>query len=57
MQQPGETLQQLWHTLNDLAAPCDFGEITQTFVQDMLILHMHKKKVQEKLCTEPREPD
>ena len=29
MQQPGETLQQLWHTLIDLAAPCDFGEINE----------------------------
>ena len=57
MQQPGETLQQFWHTLNGLAAPCDFGEITKTLVLDMFILHMNNKKVQEKLCTEPREPD
>ena len=57
MQQPGETLQQFWHTLNGLAALCDFGEKTKTLVLDMFILHMNNKKVQEKLCTEPREPD
>ena len=56
MQQPGETLQQFWHTLNGLAALCDFGEITKTLVLDMFILHMNNKKVQEKLCIEPREP-
>ena len=44
MQQPGETLQQFWHTLNGLAAPCDFGEITKTLVLDMFILHMNNKK-------------
>ena len=56
-QQPEETLQQFWHTLNGLAALCDFGEITNTLVLDMFILHMYNKKVQEKLCTEPREPE
>ena len=56
-QQPGESLQQFWHTLNGLAALCDFGEITNTLVLDMFILHMNNKKVQEKLCTEPREPE
>ena len=55
-QQPGETLQQSWHTLNGLAALCDFGEITTTLVLDMFILHMNNKKVQ-KLRTEPREPE
>ena len=57
MQQPGETLQQFWHTLHGLAALCDFGEITKTLVLDMFILHMNNKKVQEKLHTEHREPD
>ena len=56
-QQPGESLQQFWHTLNGLAALCDFGEITNTLVLDIFILHMNNKKVQEKLCTEPREPE
>ena len=32
MQQPGETLQQFWHTLNGIAALCDFGEITKTLL-------------------------
>ena len=44
MQQPGETLQQFWHTLSGLAALCDFGEITKTLVLDMFILHMKNKK-------------
>ena len=57
LQQPGETLSQFWHALNGLAATCDFGEITTTIVLDMFILHMSNKKVQEKLCTEPKEPD
>ena len=56
-QQPGETLSQFWHALNGLAAISDFGEITTTLVLDMFILHMGNKKVQEKLCTEPKEPD
>ena len=57
MQQQGETLQQFWHALNGLAALCDFGEITNTLVLDMFILDMGNKKVQEKLCTEPKEPE
>ena len=57
MQQPGETLHQFWHALNVLAAPCDFGEITKTLFLDMFIQHMTNKKVQEKLCTEPKEPE
>ena len=44
MQQHGETLQHFWHTLNGLAALCDFGKITKTLVIDMFILHMHCKK-------------
>ena len=57
LQQPGETLSQFWHALNSFAAICDFGEITTTLVRDMFILHMSNKKVQEKLCMEPKEPD
>ena len=44
-------------TLNGLAAQCDKGEITTTLVLDMFILHMNNKQVQEKLCTEPNEPE
>ena len=40
-----------------LTALCDFGDITPSLVLDMFILHMNNKKVQEKLCTEPKEPD
>ena len=57
LQQPGETLFEFWHSLNGLAAMCDFGEITFTLVLDMFVLQMTNKKVQEKLCTEPQEPD
>ena len=57
LQQPGESLSQFWHTLNGLAALCDFGDITTTLVLDMFILHMSNKKVQEKLCADPKEPD
>ena len=57
MQQTGETRSQFWHALNGLAVPCDVGEITTTLVLDMFILHMTNKKVQEKLCTKPREPE
>ena len=57
LQQPGETFSHVWHALNGLAAICDFGEITTILVLDMFNLHMSNKKVQEKLCTEPKEPD
>ena len=56
-QQQSESLFQFWHALNGLAALCDFGDITSTLVPDMFMLHMKNKKVQEKLCTEPKEPD
>ena len=57
LQKPGETLFQFWHALNGLAALCDLGEITSTLVLDMFVLQMNNKKVKEKLCTEPKEPD
>ena len=57
LQQPGESLFQFWHALNGLAALCNFGENSTTLVLDMFILHMNNKKVQEKLCTESKEPD
>ena len=56
LQQPGEPLFQFWHALNGLAPMCDFGEII-TLVLDMFLFRMNNKKVQEKLCTEPKEPD
>ena len=57
MQQQGESLQQFWHELKSLAALCDFGEITNTLVLDMFILHTSNKKVQEKRCTEPKDSE
>ena len=57
VQQPGESLSQFWHAMNGLAALCDFGEISTTLVLDIFYLHMSNKKVREKLCTEPKEPD
>ena len=47
-----ESLQQFWHTLNGLAARCELGDITQTQVHDVFIVHMINKKVQERLCVE-----
>ena len=57
MQQPRETLYMFWHALDGLAAPCDFGEMTTILVLDMFILLMTNKKIQEKLCAEPKEPE
>ena len=51
-QQPDESLQQFWHSLNGLASRCELGEITQTLFHDVFILNMNNKKVQEKLCVE-----
>ena len=52
-QLPTESLQQFWHALNDLAARCELGEITQTLVHDVFILNMNNRKVQERHCVEP----
>ena len=59
LQKPGETLFQFWHALNGLAELCDSGETTPTLVLvlHMFILLMSNEKVQEKLCTEPKEPE
>ena len=55
-QQPAESLHQFWNNLNGLTAKCDFGKQTQSLVYDMFVLKMSsKKKVQERLCTEPKE--
>ena len=54
-QQPDESLQQFWHSLNGIASRCELGEITQTLVHDVFILNMNNKKVQEKHCVEPYE--
>ena len=50
----GETLRQFWNELNGLAAKCNFGLITESFVKDVFIVNMTNKEVQQKLCTEPK---
>ena len=57
LQQAGESLFQFWHALNGFAVLCYFGEVPTTLVLDMFYLHISNKEVQEKLCTEPKEPD
>ena len=49
-----ETLEQFWHSLNGLAAECDFGAQTESLVHDIFILNMKNLTVQERLCTEPK---
>ena len=57
-QQEGETLEQFWHSLNGLAANCDFGTQTQGLVYDIFVSNMRNTVVQERLFTEPRDnPD
>ena len=50
-------LLKFWQVLNGLAAMCGVGEITTTLVLEKFILHTSNQIVQEKLCTEPNEPD
>ena len=54
-QQPDESLQQFWHSLNGLASRCELGENTQTLVHDVFILNMNNKKGQMNLCVQPYE--
>ena len=49
-----ETLEQFWHSLNGLAAECDFGGQTESLVHDIFILNMRNPVVQERHCTEPK---
>ena len=49
-----ETLHQFWNVLIGLAAKCDFGNQTEGLVYDIFVLNMGNKKVQENLCTEPK---
>ena len=35
-----ESLEQFWHSLNGLAAECDFGTQTESLVHDIFILNM-----------------
>ena len=53
-QMPAEKLEQFWHSLNGMAAECDFGGQTESLVHDVFILNMRTLRVQEKLCTEPK---
>ena len=54
-QKPTESLHQFWNIVNGLAAKCDFGKQTEGLVYDIFVLNMTNKKVQEKLCTEPKD--
>ena len=49
-----ETLEQFWHSVNGVAAECDFGSQTESLVYDIFILNMRNLTVQERLCTEPK---
>ena len=51
---PSETLEQFWHSSNEMASECDFGAQTESLVHDIFILNMKNLAVQEKLCTEPK---
>ena len=51
-QHEGETLKQFWNKLNGLAAKCSFGGITEILLEDVFIVNMTNKEVQQKLCTE-----
>ena len=51
-QMPSETLEQFWHSLNEMASECGFGAQTESPVHDIFILNMKNLAVQEKLCTD-----
>ena len=53
-QVPAESLEQFWHSLNGMAAECNFGGQTESLVHDIFILNMKNLAVQQKLCTEPK---
>ena len=53
-QMSATTLEQFWHSLNGLAAECDFGGQTESLVHDIFIINLKNSTVQEKLCTEPK---
>ena len=49
-----ETLEQFRHSLQGMAAECDFGNRTESLVHDIFILNMRRLTVQEKLYTEQK---
>ena len=53
-QNEGESLKQFCNELNGLASKCNFGTITESLVDDVFIVNMINKEVQQKLCTEPK---
>ena len=55
-QKPSESLNQFWNALNGLAAKCNFGDQSESLVNDIFVLNManNNSQVQEKLCTEPK---
>ena len=54
-QQQNETLRQFWNVLTGLAARCEFGEQTNSLIEDAFKQSMNNKTVQRRLCTEPNE--
>ena len=49
-----ESLRQFWYTLTGMAARCDFGDQTESFIMDTFFQNKNKKTVQQKLCAEPK---
>ena len=48
-----ESRQQFWNALKGLTPKREFEGQTNSLVDDIFTLNMHKKAVQERLCTEP----
>ena len=55
MQPEREALEQFWHTLDGLAAKCDFGTQTQSLFYDIFVSNMRNTAMQERLFTKPNE--
>ena len=49
-----ESLRKFWNELNGLAVKCNYGGITDSFVNDVFTVNMVNQEVQQKLCTEPK---
>ena len=56
-QKSNESLQQFWNALTGLASKRALEGQTESLILDVFILNMNNKKMQERLCTEPKEPE
>ena len=54
LQSPTETLEQFSHSLDGMAAECEFGGQTENLVHGIFNLKTRNTSVQETLCTEPK---